>query len=35
VAAGETDEVGALVGLLSRLELRPVDPATAEPAFRS
>jgi predicted nucleic acid-binding protein len=29
---GATDEVGALVGLLSRLELRPVDPATAEVA---
>ncbi|HEY4422416.1 MAG TPA: PIN domain-containing protein [Pseudonocardia sp.] len=29
---GVTDEVGALVGLLSRLELRPVDPATAEVA---
>jgi predicted nucleic acid-binding protein len=29
---GATDEVGALIGLLSRLELRPVDPATAEVA---
>lgn len=29
---GATEEVGALVGLLSRLELRTVDPVTAEVA---
>lgn len=29
---GATDEVGVLVGLLSRLDLRAVDPVTAEVA---